>query len=360
MATNRMGDTLIPIEEGRNNDRRRRKTLEDATCFEIVRELFRRIWFCVRSTPTSEDDSLLGNSQEQEMLELRKDNIYYKEAYQQEKRTLDNEVKRYEYEISEAMSKVNALEMSRSDALSRLERAMREINDLRKSKDEALSRLSAMMGAKLRDNNPAITDLNDPNRPMKIGEQFSGVYENEWTDAFLNLNNMKSDDGACINEEEAIVILLNILREVNEKSIIESNLQLSELLQSVQGLPQDMCSEVTKSTKDAHKANAIKYIPVIYKKIMCEDSKCKTVLKYTSHCQSYIEKCLKVCYFAAVQDPPMYLDFEPGEDTYDRQVYKEYTQTGTKVKFLVWPALFLHKGGALISKGVLQPIPDTN
>ena len=73
-------------------------------------------------------------------------------------------------------------------------------------------RLSAMMGAKLRDNNPAITDLNDPNRPMKIGEQFSGVYENEWTDAFLNLQDMKSDDGACINEEEAIVILLNILR----------------------------------------------------------------------------------------------------------------------------------------------------
>jgi hypothetical protein len=38
---------------------------------------------------------------------------------------------------------------------------------------------------------------------MKIGEQFSGVYENEWTDAFLNLDDMKSDDGACINEEEA-------------------------------------------------------------------------------------------------------------------------------------------------------------
>ena len=93
---------------------------------------------------------------------------------------------------------------------------------------------------------------------------------------------------------------------------------------------------------------------------MCEDSKCKTVLKYTSHCQSYIEKCLKVCYFAAVQDPPMFIDFEPGEDTFDRQVYKEYTQMGTKVNFLVWPALFLHEGGALISKGDLQPIPDTN
>jgi hypothetical protein len=43
---------------------------------------------------------------------------------------------------------------------------------------------------------------------MKIGEQFSGVYENEWTDAFLNLHDLKSDvnDGACINEEEAIAI----------------------------------------------------------------------------------------------------------------------------------------------------------
>ena len=101
-------------------------------------------------------------------------------------------------------------------------------------------------------------------------------------------------------------------------------------------------------------------ITILFQKIMCEDSQCKTVLKYTSHCQSYIENCLKVCYFAAVQDPPMFLDFKPGEDTFDRQVYKEYTQMGTKVKFLVWPALFLHEGGALISKGVLQPIPDTN
>jgi hypothetical protein len=45
---------------------------------------------------------------------------------------------------------------------------------------------------------------------MKIGEQFSGVFENEWTDAFLNLDDMKSDDGACINEEEAIAIGIHI------------------------------------------------------------------------------------------------------------------------------------------------------
>jgi len=33
----------------------------------------------------------------------------------------------------------------------------------------------------------------------------------------------------------------------------------------IQGLSQDVSSEVTKSTKDTHKSNAVKYIPVFYK-----------------------------------------------------------------------------------------------
>ena len=36
---------------------------------------------------------------------------------------------------------------------------------------------------KLTKGNPAITDLGDPNRPMKIAEKYSELYDNEWTDA---------------------------------------------------------------------------------------------------------------------------------------------------------------------------------
>lgn len=72
-------------------------------------------------------------------------------------------------------------------------------------------RLSEMMGVKLRENNPAITDLNDPNRPMKLGEQFNELYENEWTEAFLELQDLKTDD-TSLNEEQAVKILLNILK----------------------------------------------------------------------------------------------------------------------------------------------------
>ena len=36
-------------------------------------------------------------------------------------------------------------------------------------------------------------------------------------------------------------------------------------ISTIQGLPQNISSEVTKSAKDAHRENAIKHIPVLYK-----------------------------------------------------------------------------------------------
>jgi hypothetical protein len=46
-----------------------------------------------------------------------------------------------------------------------------------------LLRLSSLVGDKLTKGNPAITDLGDPNRPMKIADKYGGLYDNEWTDA---------------------------------------------------------------------------------------------------------------------------------------------------------------------------------
>lgn len=43
-------------------------------------------------------------------------------------------------------------------------------------------RLSKLAGSRLTENNPSITNLGDPNRPMKIAEMYSELYDNEWTD----------------------------------------------------------------------------------------------------------------------------------------------------------------------------------
>ena len=56
------------------------------------------------------------------------------------------------------------------------------------------------------DNNPDIADLSDPNRAMKLGEKFSSLYDDEWTDHFQILT-----EKFKLNETDAIKRLLDIM-----------------------------------------------------------------------------------------------------------------------------------------------------
>lgn len=67
-------------------------------------------------------------------------------------------------------------------------------------------RLSKVAGAKLTHGNAAITDLSDTDRPTKLAEKFSELYDNAWTDAFEELDNTFQ------NEEETIKVLLRIFQ----------------------------------------------------------------------------------------------------------------------------------------------------
>ena len=53
--------------------------------------------------------------------------------------------------------------------------------------------------------NPDIADLSDDNRPTKIAERFSQLYDDQWTDAYDAL--MKEGQ----RERNVICILLNIV-----------------------------------------------------------------------------------------------------------------------------------------------------
>ena len=68
-------------------------------------------------------------------------------------------------------------------------------------------RLSELAGAKLTEGNPNIADLSDKNRPTNLAENFSELYDNEWTDALEEL----LDQGKK-SEEEGIKVLLDILK----------------------------------------------------------------------------------------------------------------------------------------------------
>jgi hypothetical protein len=62
-----------------------------------------------------------------------------------------------------------------------------------------------MMGKQLMSNNPAITDLSDPHRSLNLAEDFSNIYDNEWTDAIEDLEKIVKD------EKTTISILLSVV-----------------------------------------------------------------------------------------------------------------------------------------------------
>lgn len=101
----------------------------------------------------------------------------------------------------------------------------------------------------------------------------------------------------------------------------------------------------------------------------------------------FTTKCIELCLLMVTSDPPVVIECpqhepffkcstspqhgeyasgfdeynenisqttERGRLSFDKDLYKEYTCRGEYIDFIVWPTLFLHKGGPLLSKGVAQ------
>ncbi|WAR22525.1 hypothetical protein MAR_016499 [Mya arenaria] len=116
--------------------------------------------------------------------------------------------------------------------------------------------------------------------------------------------------------------------------------------------------------------------------IMCLkilESRCQLCLKYVAkrfrdlckvsfglsdpgpNLMQFSAKCAKLGWLMNVCDPPMAVCDGKAGDEFKPDLYKAYTKSekGMKkpvVEFIVWPALHLHEGGPLVSKGISQPI----
>lgn len=67
-----------------------------------------------------------------------------------------------------------------------------------------------MAGDRLRDGNPDIADLSDPNRPTEIGKHFSELYDNEWSDAYEEMTKIKED-----HRIRALYLIMEVLFSVS-------------------------------------------------------------------------------------------------------------------------------------------------
>ncbi|XP_053398658.1 uncharacterized protein LOC128556865 [Mercenaria mercenaria] len=233
------------------------------------------------------------------------------------------------------------------------EKYQNELREMEKEKTSLLTRLSQMAGARLTDNNPNIADLSDPNRPTKIGEQYSELYDNQWTDAF---------EAVQMPDDKCLQFLLEILQDSYKLcGVISDNQQKAlkrSLYQPTDGMKghseakekevelsavqSKALSELRKQSVDVSCTDVITYIAAKHKDWFKKDA-----LKI------YAKQCIRLCWFMHVQSPPLYLDMTKGKKL-DTNKYKPYTKNGKNIAFVVWPPLLLHEGGAILSKGVAE------
>ncbi|CAG2203697.1 unnamed protein product [Mytilus edulis] len=183
----------------------------------------------------------------------------------------------------------------------------------------------------------------DPNRPMKIGEMYGELYDNEWTDAMEYTDTVQEyHPDKTKSEIEEIVIrhLHRLLVCCYTHCVRVSTEQLCNIGQNI---------AVTLY---------LDFESVIGKEMVVQDweyehknEKLISSLLKTA----FFEKCINLCWSMAIQDPMMQLDkdLQPGT-VFDKSTYKEFVKSGDSVSFVVWPALYLHENGPLLYKGVVQ------
>ncbi|XP_052811948.1 uncharacterized protein MCAP_0864-like [Mya arenaria] len=262
-----------------------------------------------------------------------------------------DEIKRLKDEnekiTKQAKADVSKLESELQNVKSDLEQTKQKLNiSLEEEK-----RLNTVVGAQIAADNPHIAELSDESRPTKLAETYSEIYDNEWTDAYEDMEN----EG--LNEGKAIQKLLGILMDVDGDcrsmaNDFKNNIKRAALSLSENG------SNVKETKIDVTRNNLLKEIQKSFAPLLVEDVYKNLVkkikLKLPKNTERFYRSCVELCWLMSVQDPPVVFDTPKTGGKFDSDRYRTYTKMGKQLDYVVWPPMLLHAGGPLLAKGVAQ------
>ncbi|XP_052794317.1 uncharacterized protein LOC128227638 isoform X4 [Mya arenaria] len=259
-----------------------------------------------------------------EVKKLQKEN----ETLQRKLENLSNRVEGMQIKRQEAgngTSGIGARQDREKQLQEQLGEAKTQILDIQNELDDTKLRLSKALGGRLNDGNPDIADLSDKNRPTKLGERYSELYDNQWTDAFDVF------DKQGMSERDVIKLLLKILQSGKEVPSLR--------LKQYKDCRKEVGEESGKAVLEEY-LRTLKYSSAASKPLQV---------------QPYVKECVLLCWLMCLQDPPVVLDKPRGRgESFESEMYRAYTKNGKKIEFLVWPAMLLHKDGNVLCKGVAQ------
>ncbi|XP_052722120.1 uncharacterized protein LOC128193003 isoform X2 [Crassostrea angulata] len=240
--------------------------------------------------------------------------------------------------------------------------------------EDLTTRLSQAASRSLMHNNPNIADLSDKNRPTKIGERFEQLFDNEWSDAHEILK-------STISEREIYIILIEVVKDVYkfcknalqqqilnikeklEKQIREPKFEedKKEFVAAAPGEKDDMLSWMCeKSASEFQKGNAIHSVlglSKIYKEYCKHRAFLRKELRSSKLEKIYpfIDATVELCWLMCAQTPPMQLVFAENKSTVNKSYFRCTGHTGNKVDVCAWPAVILHDGGPVVTRGHVLP-----
>lgn len=239
--------------------------------------------------------------------------------------------------------------------------------------EDLTTRLSSFASKQLLDGNPNIADLSDPNRPTRLCEKFNCVYDNEWTEAFEELQEAGEKDESILKMlMEIIINAVRFCKDVKDQQLQQlmewmrycmvhvnwttkdEDVRVDE--KSTSHSPQCFAS-LSRNAREFQKASAKASVPslcVMFKETYIKCA-CKLEYRKLEKLEHYVDIVVELVWLMVVQDPPMSIYWQKEGEQMDKKTFKYYEKRGDVVRLTVWPAVLLYENGPLVSKGFIWP-----
>ncbi|XP_052078865.1 uncharacterized protein LOC127716654 isoform X4 [Mytilus californianus] len=218
------------------------------------------------------------------------------------------------------------------------------------------------------------TERDDQNEPIRLGQRFSEVFEDTWSNAYEVLKpkktESKKEDEKEEMDEKTIDILQNVVKVIYEFCKKTADSQVNKLMMEM--LPpifdpmntkkeckgdDETVAKTEKMAKDYRKAVAPATIPILKQNILTQELQCKVLpdISIGKELKEYVDNCVNLIWYMCIQQPPMEIVWGKRGEKFNKEMFRFSGKKGTKFRLTVWPAVLFHKEGPLAAPGYAVP-----
>ncbi|XP_076071199.1 uncharacterized protein LOC143042663 [Mytilus galloprovincialis] len=216
------------------------------------------------------------------------------------------------------------------------------------------------------------TERDAQNKPIRLGQRFSEVFEDVWSNAYEVLKpkiTLKEDEKEEM-DEKAIEILQTIVKVIYEFCKKTADSQVNKLMMGM--IPpifdpmytkkeskgdDDIVAKTEKMAKDYRKAVAPGTIPILKQHILTQELQGKVLrdIIIGKEIKEYVDNCVNLIWYMCIQQPPMEIVWGKRGEKFNKEMFRFSGKKGTKFRLIVWPAVLYFKDGALAAPGYAVP-----